>query len=47
MDVETQQQPAPAEAPAAPSPPPLPQWMIEADTLDLQGEHRQLHQLLR
>ena len=47
MDVEPQQQPAPAEAPAAPSPPPLPQWMIEADTLGLQGEHRQLHQLLR
>ena len=43
MNVQPQQQPAPAAAP----PPPLPQWVIEADTLGLQGEHRQLHQLLR
>jgi len=34
-------QPAPA------APPPLPQWVIEADTLGLQGEHRMLYELLR
>ena len=34
-----QQQPA--------APPALPQWIIEADTLNLQGEHRLLYELLR
>jgi len=38
-------QPAPAAA-AAP-PPPLPQWEVEANTLNLQGEHRLLYELLR
>ena len=44
MNVQPQQQPAP---PAAEAPPPLPQWVSEADTLNLQGEHRLLYELLR
>ena len=42
MDVQPQQQPAPAAAQ-----PPLQQWETEANTLNLQGEHRLLHELLR
>ena len=38
MNVQPQQQPAP---------PALPQWVIDADTLNLQGEHRLLYELLR
>ena len=44
MNVQPQRQPAP---PAAEAPPPLPQWVSEADTLNLQGEHRLLYELLR
>jgi len=40
-------QPVPPAPPPAAAAPPLPQWVIEADTLGLQGEHRLLHQLLR
>jgi len=39
MNVQPQQQPA--------APPALPQWIIDADTLNLQGEHRLLYELLR
>jgi len=38
--------PPPAHAVPATAPP-LPQWEIEANILNLQGEHRLLHQLLR
>ena len=40
-------QPVPPAPPAAAAPPPLPLWETEANTLDLQGQHRLLHQLLR
>jgi len=41
-------QPAlPAQAIPAVAAAPLAQWEIEANALDLQGEHRQLYQLLR
>ena len=35
-------QPVPPAPPAA-APPPLPQWEVEANTLNLQGEHRLLY----
>ena len=44
MNLQPQQQPAP---PAAEAPPALPQWVSEADSLNLQGEHRLLYELLR
>ena len=44
MNVQPQQQPAP---PAADAPPALPQWVSEADILNLQGGHRLLYELLR
>jgi len=41
-------QPVSPAPPAAVAPPPLlPQWVIEANALNLQGEHRLLHELLR
>ena len=41
-------QPVPPAPPAvATAPPPLPLWETEANTLNLQGQHRLLHQLLR
>ena len=40
--------PAAAAAAVAAAPPPLlPQWVIETNALNLQGEHRLLHELLR
>jgi len=50
MNVPPQQQPAPAVAAALAAPQPIQQlalWEIEANALNLQGEHRLLHQLLR
>jgi len=42
-------QPVPPAPPVAAAPPPplLPQWVIEANALNLQGKHRLLHELLR
>jgi len=45
MNVQPQQQP-PLEQ-AVPIQAPLQQWEIEANALNLQGEHRLLHELLR
>jgi len=50
MNIPPQQQPAPPVAAAAAAPQPIQQlalWEIEANALNLQGEHRILHQLLR
>jgi len=50
MNVQPHQQPAPPVAAAAAAPQqiqPLPLWETEANTLNLQGEHRLLHQFLR
>jgi len=41
------QPPPPTHAVPVAAAPALPQWKIEANILNLQGEHRLLHQLLR